>query len=33
VLGIARISKTQQEYEQHINTLFGMQPDLPGIND
>lgn len=32
VLGIARISKTQQEYEQHINTLFGVQPDLPGIN-
>ena len=28
VLGIARISKTREEYEQHINTLFGVQPDL-----
>jgi hypothetical protein len=28
VLGIARISKTQHEYEQHIDTLFGVQPDL-----
>lgn len=28
VLGIARISKTQDEYEHHINTLFGVQPDL-----
>jgi hypothetical protein len=31
VLGIARISKTEREYEKHINTLFGVQPDLPGI--
>lgn len=30
VLGIARISKTQDEYEHHINTLFGVQPDLFG---
>jgi hypothetical protein len=28
VLGIARISKSREEYEQHINTLFGVQPDL-----
>lgn len=28
ILGIARISKTQEEYERHINTLFGSQPDL-----
>jgi hypothetical protein len=28
VLGIARISKTREEYEHYINTLFGVQPDL-----
>jgi hypothetical protein len=28
ILGIARISKTRNEYEQHVNTLFGVQPDL-----
>lgn len=29
VLGIARISRTPQEYERHINELFGAQPELP----
>jgi hypothetical protein len=29
VLGIARISRNQAEYEQHISTLFGAQMDLP----
>lgn len=33
LLGIAGISKTAQEYETHVKTLFGEQPDLPGIND
>ena len=28
VLGIARISRTREEYEGHINQLFGEQPDL-----
>ena len=28
LLGIARISKTQQQYEDHVETLFGQQPDL-----
>jgi hypothetical protein len=28
VLGIARISRTKEEYESHINQLFGDQPDL-----
>lgn len=28
VLGIARISKNQQEYEQHIKTLFGVQQEI-----
>ena len=28
LLGIARISKTKQEYEDHVQTLFGEQPDL-----
>jgi P63C domain-containing protein len=32
VLGIARISRTKDEYEAHINQVFGDQPDLPGIN-
>ena len=31
VLGIARISRTKEEYEGHINQVFGEQPDLfPG---
>jgi hypothetical protein len=29
VLGIARISRTKDEYEGHINQIFGDQPDLP----
>jgi hypothetical protein len=29
VLGIARISKTQEDYEKYIDELFGVQPDLP----
>jgi hypothetical protein len=29
VLGIARISRGREEYEGHINQLFGDQPDLP----
>ena len=29
VLGVARISKTQEEYEKYIDDLFGIQPDLP----
>ena len=33
LLGIARISRTQEEYESHVKTLFGDQPDLPGIDD
>jgi hypothetical protein len=28
LLGIARISKTKDEYEDHVQTLFGEQPDL-----
>jgi len=32
LLGIAGISKSAQEYEQHVRTLFGDQPDLPGID-
>jgi hypothetical protein len=28
VLGIARISRTKEEYERHINQLFGDEPDL-----
>jgi hypothetical protein len=28
VLGIARISKTKEEYENHVNTLFGDQLEL-----
>lgn len=28
VLGIARISRTKEEYERHINQLFGEQPDM-----
>jgi len=28
ILGIARIAKTPEEYERHVNTLFGVQPDL-----
>jgi hypothetical protein len=28
VLGIARISRTKDEYEGHVNQLFGDQPDL-----
>lgn len=32
VLGIARISRTRAEYERHVNTLFGVQPNLPGID-
>jgi hypothetical protein len=28
LLGIARISKDQTEYEKHFETLFGEQPDL-----
>jgi hypothetical protein len=28
ILGIARISKTPQEYEKHVNTLFGAQGEL-----
>lgn len=28
LLGIARISKSQQEYEDHVQTLFGDQPDF-----
>lgn len=28
LLGIARISKTKEEYEGHVNQLFGNQPDL-----
>lgn len=28
LLGIARISKTKDEYEDHVQTLFGDQPDL-----
>lgn len=32
ILGIARISRSQMEYEEHFKTLFGIQPDLPGIN-
>ncbi|AZQ51721.1 P63C domain-containing protein [Burkholderia cenocepacia] len=31
LLGIAGISKTEEEYEQHVKTLFGDQPELPGI--
>jgi hypothetical protein len=31
LLGIAGISKSAQEYEQHVRTLFGDQPDLPGV--
>lgn len=31
LLGIARISKNKQEYEGHVNQLFGVQPDLPLI--
>jgi hypothetical protein len=31
LLGIARISKTKEEYEQHVKTLFGDQLELPGI--
>jgi hypothetical protein len=31
LLGIAGISKSEQEYEAHVKTLFGEQPDLPGI--
>ncbi|MFM0375166.1 P63C domain-containing protein [Paraburkholderia aspalathi] len=31
LLGIAGISKTDAEYESHVRTLFGDQPDLPGI--
>ena len=31
VLGIARVSRTKDEYEGHINQVFGEQPDLfPG---
>lgn len=33
VLGIARISRSKDEYEGHITQLFGQQPDLPGINE
>lgn len=32
LLGIAGISKSAEEYEQHFRTLFGDQPDLPGID-
>ncbi|WP_447787650.1 P63C domain-containing protein [Variovorax boronicumulans] len=32
LLGIAGISKNDGEYEQHVKTLFGDQPDLPGID-
>lgn len=28
LLGIARISRTKDEYESHVQTLFGDQPDL-----
>jgi hypothetical protein len=28
LLGIARISRTSEEYERHVNQLFGDQPDL-----
>jgi len=28
ILGIARISRTKDEYEGHVNQLFGDQPDL-----
>lgn len=28
LLGIARISKTKEAYEDHVQTLFGAQPDL-----
>lgn len=28
LLGIARISKSREEYEDHVQTLFGQQPDL-----
>lgn len=31
LLGIAGISRSAPEYEQHVKTLFGEQPDLPGI--
>jgi len=31
LLGIARISKTKDEYEGHVNQLFGEQPRLPGV--
>ena len=30
LLGIARISRTREEYEGHVNQLFGDQPDLFG---
>ena len=29
LLGIARISKSKQEYEQHFDVLFGQQTILP----
>lgn len=29
LLGIARISRTQEEYEAYVNQLFGDQPELP----
>jgi P63C domain len=32
LLGIAGIAKSQAEYEGHVKTLFGEQPDLPGID-
>lgn len=31
LLGIARISKTKEQYEGHVNQLFGEQPNLPGL--
>ncbi|KVU82964.1 hypothetical protein WK75_30285 [Burkholderia ubonensis] len=31
LLGIAGISKSDAEYERHVKTLFGDQPELPGV--
>jgi hypothetical protein len=32
LLGIAGISRSEQEYEGHVRTLFGVQPELPGMD-
>jgi len=32
LLGVTGISKSSEEYEQHIRTLFGDQLDLPGLD-